>query len=57
MDAAPTPHGPIWHGATVLVVDDEPSLRQVVRRTLAISRTSHPRLCRLPAPGKARENP
>ena len=35
MDAAPThPHGPIWHGATVLVVDDEPDLRQVVRRTL-----------------------
>ena len=35
MDAAPThPHGPIWYGATVLVVDDEPSLRQVVRRTL-----------------------
>jgi CheY-like chemotaxis protein len=35
MDAAlTTPHGPIWHGATVLVVDDEPALRQVVRRTL-----------------------
>jgi len=35
MDAAlATPHGPIWHGATVLVVDDEPSIRQVVRRTL-----------------------
>ena len=35
MDAAPThPHGPIWYGATVLLVDDEPSLRQVVRRTL-----------------------
>jgi DNA-binding response OmpR family regulator len=35
MDAAPThPHGPIWHGATVLVVDDEPDLRKVVRRTL-----------------------
>jgi CheY-like chemotaxis protein len=35
MDAALTsPHGPIWHGATVLVVDDEPSLRQVIRRTL-----------------------
>ena len=35
MDAAPThPHGPIWHGATVLVVDDQPDLRQVVRRTL-----------------------
>ena len=35
MDATPTPpHGPIWQGASVLVVDDEPSLRQVVRRTL-----------------------
>jgi two-component system, OmpR family, KDP operon response regulator KdpE len=35
MDAAlTTPHGPIWHGATVLVVDDEPPLRQVIRRTL-----------------------
>ena len=35
MDAAHAPpHGPIWHGATVLVVDDEPDLRQVVRRTL-----------------------
>ena len=35
MDAAPIPpHGPIWQGAAVLVVDDEPSLRQVVRRTL-----------------------
>jgi DNA-binding response OmpR family regulator len=35
MDAAPTaPHGPIWHGATVLVVDDEPPVRQFLRRTL-----------------------
>ena len=34
MDAAATPHGPIWQGATVLVVDDEPSIRQIVRRTL-----------------------
>lgn len=35
MDVALTlPRGPIWHGATVLVVDDEPSLRQVIRRTL-----------------------
>jgi DNA-binding response OmpR family regulator len=35
MDTAPTtPHGPIWHGATVLVVDDELSIRHVVRRTL-----------------------
>ena len=35
MDAAlTTPHGPIWHGAAVLVVDDEPALLEVVRRTL-----------------------
>jgi DNA-binding response OmpR family regulator len=34
MDAAVIPHGPIWHGATVLVVDDEPSLRGIIRRTL-----------------------
>ena len=35
MDAAlTTPHGPIWHGATVLVVDDEPALRDIIRRTL-----------------------
>jgi two-component system response regulator MprA len=35
MDAAHTvPHGPIWRGATVLVVDDEPSLREFLRRSL-----------------------
>ena len=35
MDPALTPpHGPIWHGATVLVVDDEPSLRRILRRML-----------------------
>jgi len=35
MDAALTaPHGPIWRGATVLVVDDEPPVRQFLRRTL-----------------------
>ena len=35
MDAAPTaPHGPIWHGASVLVVDDEPEMRQLLRRIL-----------------------
>ena len=35
MDAAPTaPHGPSWHGATVLVVEDEPSMRGILRRTL-----------------------
>jgi DNA-binding response OmpR family regulator len=35
MAAAPTdPHGPIWHGATVLVVDDDLPLRGILRRTL-----------------------
>jgi DNA-binding response OmpR family regulator len=35
MDTAFTaPHGPIWRGATVLVVDDEQSLREVLRRNL-----------------------
>jgi len=35
MDAAPTaPHGPMWQGASVLVVDDEPPLRQLLRRVL-----------------------
>lgn len=35
MDAvADTPHGPIWHGASVLLVDDEASLRGVLRRML-----------------------
>ena len=27
MDRVAVPHGPIWHGATVLVVDDELSMR------------------------------
>jgi len=35
MNAALTgPHGPIWRGATVLVVDDQPPMRQLLRRTL-----------------------
>jgi DNA-binding response OmpR family regulator len=35
MDAALTAsHGPIWRGAMVLVVDDEPPIRQLLRRTL-----------------------
>jgi two-component system, OmpR family, KDP operon response regulator KdpE len=34
MDEVPPPHGPIWHGATVLVVDNEPVMRALVRRTL-----------------------
>jgi DNA-binding response OmpR family regulator len=33
MDDA-TPSGPIWHGATVLVVDNDPVMRKLVRRTL-----------------------
>ena len=28
------PHGPIWHGASVLVVDDELPIRQMLRRML-----------------------
>jgi DNA-binding response OmpR family regulator len=28
------PHGPTWQGASVLVVDDEPSMRRIIRRTL-----------------------
>ena len=34
MDGDAAPHGPIWHGASVLVVDDEPSMRQLLRRML-----------------------
>ena len=35
MDAPPSgPHGPTWHGASVLVVDDELPIRQLLRRTL-----------------------
>jgi DNA-binding response OmpR family regulator len=34
MPSSEIPHGPIWHGATVLVVDDEPVLRDLVRRRL-----------------------
>jgi two-component system response regulator MprA len=35
MDTDPIhPHGPVWRGATVLVVDDQPPMRQLVRRTL-----------------------
>ena len=32
--AGSIPHGPIWHGATVLVVDNEAVMRSLVRRTL-----------------------
>lgn len=32
--AASTPHGPIWNGATVLVVDDEAPMRRILRRML-----------------------
>jgi CheY-like chemotaxis protein len=39
MDAAlTTPHGPIWQGATVLVVDDDPSVRGILRRMLEAER-------------------
>jgi CheY-like chemotaxis protein len=39
MDTDPTvAHGPIWQGASVLVVDDEPSMRRVLRRTLEAER-------------------
>jgi len=34
MDAVTDLHGPIWHGATVLVVDNESVMRSLVRRTL-----------------------
>jgi DNA-binding response OmpR family regulator len=34
MDGVTAPHGPIWHGATVLVVDDEPMSRALIRRML-----------------------
>jgi len=35
MHATPTtPHGPIWRGASVLVVDDEPAMRRILRRAL-----------------------
>ncbi len=35
MDAAMTdPHGPIWYGASVLMVDDDADLRGILRRML-----------------------
>jgi DNA-binding response OmpR family regulator len=35
MDASHSPpHGPVWQGATVLVVDDELPIRRMLRRTL-----------------------
>lgn len=34
MNEVSAPHGPIWHGATVLVVDDEAGSREVIRRML-----------------------
>jgi len=34
MEEVASPHGPIWHGATVLVVDNEPAMRSIVRRML-----------------------
>jgi two-component system cell cycle response regulator CpdR len=34
MPSSEVPYGPIWHGASVLVVDNEPILRELVRRRL-----------------------
>lgn len=34
MEVDTVPHGPIWHGAVVLLVDDEAASRTVVRRML-----------------------
>lgn len=34
MDVDTAPHGPIWHGAVVLVVDDEAASRTLIRRML-----------------------
>src|SRR5512133_2578851 len=34
MPSSDVPHEPIWHGAAVLVVDNEPSVRQLVGRIL-----------------------
>lgn len=34
MDEVTTPQGPIWHGASVLVVEDEPESRALIRRML-----------------------
>jgi DNA-binding NtrC family response regulator len=31
-----TPHGPLWQGASVLVVDDEAPIRRLVRRSLQL---------------------
>jgi DNA-binding response OmpR family regulator len=39
LDTATTgPHGPIWQGASVLVVEDEASMRRILRRTLEAER-------------------
>jgi hypothetical protein len=34
MDRVAVPHGPIWHGATVLLVDNESTMRTLLRRRL-----------------------
>jgi two-component system cell cycle response regulator CpdR len=34
MDGDAASHGPIWYGASVLVVDNEPAMRSIVRRML-----------------------
>jgi CheY-like chemotaxis protein len=34
MDAVTASHGPTWHGASVLVIDNESVVRKLIRRTL-----------------------
>ena len=34
MDRVAVPHGPIWHGATVLLIDNESTMRTLLRRRL-----------------------
>ena len=34
MDRVAVPHGPIWHGATVLLIDNESTMRTFLRRRL-----------------------
>ena len=36
--ASAAPHGPAWEGASVLIVDDEPGIRRILRRTLESER-------------------
>ena len=36
MGGVEAPHGPIWYGATVLVVDNEATSRELIRRMLEV---------------------